>query len=203
MFVKFCGMTRRQDVEIAVQLGADAVGFIFADSPRKILPGRAAELAKSISGSLKVGVFVNEDIEKVRDIRKQCRLDVIQLHGDESPEYCAGLGGRIIKAFRLQDESTQSRFADYPCDVLVLLDAWSALLAGGTGKQINAGLLDGIEDFSRIIIAGGLGVDNIVDVIKRYQPYGVDINSKVEKSPGVKDHRLLQETMQLVRSTAV
>ncbi len=192
MFIKICGMTRREDIDFAVAHGVDAVGFIFAASPRQVTPQHVNELAKGVD-VLKVGVFVNEDINRIRDIREQCGLDIIQLHGDESPQYCSDVGGRLFKAFRLKDIESISRFADYPSEINILLDAYVIGQAGGTGKQIDFSVLDQIKDFSRIILAGGVGPKNVVELLRRYNPFGIDINSKVESSPGIKDHAKISE----------
>lgn len=194
MFIKLCGMTRKQDVEMAASCGADAVGFIFAPSPRQVTPQHVQNLTRRFK-LLKVGVFVNEDIERVRDIRHQCGLDVVQLHGDESPDYCDKLGGRLFKAFRLKDLEMIARFADYPPHIKVLLDAFVQGQAGGTGKQIDRRLLDNVSDFSRIILAGGVGPDSALDLIMRYRPFGIDVNSKVEVRPGIKDHDKIRKLL--------
>ncbi len=191
MFVKFCGMTRRQDIEYAIDRGVDAIGLIFANSPRQVSVEQARRLVDGLD-ILKVGVFVNEEIETIQSVRSQCGLDVVQLHGDETPEYCRQLGGEIFKAFRIRDESTLQKIVDYAPKIKVLLDAYVMGLAGGTGRRIDYLLLDRIDDFSRIIIAGGVGPENIADIVHRYHPYGVDVNSKVETAPGVKDHEKMR-----------
>ncbi len=192
MFVKLCGMTRRKDIDCAVAHGVDALGFIFAKSPRQVTPEQVEELVAGVN-VLQVGVFVDEDIDIVRDIREQCNLDIIQLHGDESPEYCEKIGGQMFKAFRLKDAETIARFDDYPSDIKILLDAYVKGQAGGTGQHIDFALLDRIDDFSRIILAGGLGPENVEALIKRYKPFGIDVNSKIEVAPGIKDHGKIRE----------
>jgi phosphoribosylanthranilate isomerase len=200
MFVKMCGMTKVQDVDVACQNNVDAIGFIFADSPRRVSIEKARGLSNPVNGPLKVGVFVNEEIDTIRQIRETCNLDIIQLHGEESPDFCQSLGGPIFKAFRAKDEHVIQRFSDYPSDVKILFDSWSPSLVGGTGRQIDFNILDKINDFSRIILAGGLGLENIQEIVNRYHPFGVDINSKVEKSPGIKDHSKIINVMQLLKS---
>ena len=197
MFIKMCGMTRPQDIAHAARIGAHAVGFIFAPSPRKVTAVKAFALTDQADALLKVGVFVDEDIHIIKNIQRLCKLDIIQLHGNESPEYCHQLGGRIFKAFRLKDESLIQHFSDYPDNVKILVDAWDALQAGGTGKQISFNLLDQIRDFSRIIIAGGVGLENVVKIAQTYHPFGVDVNSKIEKSPGIKDHKLMTRFVEI------
>jgi phosphoribosylanthranilate isomerase len=192
MFIKICGMTRREDIDSAIENGVDAIGFIFAKSPRQVMPEQVEKLAAGLD-ILQVGVFVNEDIERVRDIREQCGLDIIQLHGDESPDYCEKLGGRLFKAFRLKEAEIIARFADYPSEIKILLDAYVKGFAGGTGKQIDLTLLDLMDDFSRIILAGGVGPENAAALIERYNPFGIDVNSKIEVAPGIKDHDKIRE----------
>ena len=192
MFIKICGMTRRKDIDIAAENGVDAIGFIFAKSPRQVTRRQVEKISADLH-VLKVGVFVNEELGRIREIREHCDLDIIQLHGDESPEFCAKLGGQLFKAFRLKDTETIRRFADYPADIKILLDAYVKGQAGGTGRQIDFHLLDQIDDFSRIILAGGVGPENVVELIQRYHPFGIDVNSKVEVSPGIKDHDKIRE----------
>jgi phosphoribosylanthranilate isomerase len=197
MWIKFCGMTREQDVRKAYELGADAVGFIFAASPRKV----TTDLVKKLSGMsqdvLKVGVFVNERLDTVRNIRKECQLDIIQLHGDESPTYCQKLGGTIIKAFRAK-EQTMPKLDEYSMVWKFLLDAFVPGQYGGSGKRISSSILDSIESFSDIIIAGGLDAAAALEIEKRYSPFGVDINSGVELAPGIKDHQKMQDVIWLL-----
>ena len=192
MWIKVCGMTRLEDIHLAGKLGAMAVGFIFTPSPRQITPKAAEELTRRSNVPNTVGVFVNEKLERVREIKTRCRLNTLQLHGDETPEYCNQLSGRIIKAIRVRELSDLEQCRDYPGHTLFLLDAFDREHAGGTGKTISRRILDGIPDFSRIILAGGIGPDNARELVKTYQPFGIDVNSKVEKSPGIKDPEKLR-----------
>jgi len=187
MFIKICGMTRRPDIDIAKKYGADAVGFIFATSPRQVTPEHVKSITTGLSGILKVGVFVDESLDRIRKIKNECNLDIIQLHGDESPEYCDALGGRLFKALRAKNAAILQSFHDYPENVKLLLDTYVTGKKGGTGKSIDFKILDQIADFSRVILAGGIGVDNAADLVRRYKPFGLDVNSKVESEPGIKD----------------
>ena len=195
---KVCGMTRRGDVEYAVECRVDWLGFIFAPSPRQVNPGNVRELTRNVSGVETVGVFMNQDIETVREIRHACRLDWVQLHGDESPEYCRELGGSIIKAFRVRDAQSLNDLWRYPDSVMLLLDAWEPQRAGGTGKRISLDILDQVSDYSRIILAGGVGPDNALTLMERYKPFGLDMNSALEVSPGIKDHHTLKQVAHLL-----
>lgn len=191
---KVCGMTRREDIDCAVQCGVDWIGFIFASSPRQVTPEQVRVLTRGLTGVETVGVFMNQPVETVRKIRRDCRLDHVQLHGSESPDYCCELGGSIIKAFRVKDEHSLNDLWHYPESVILLLDAYEPDHAGGTGKRISLDILDKVSDFSRIILAGGVGPENARSLIDRYNPYGLDMNSALEVEPGIKDHNVLRRT---------
>lgn len=191
MWVKICGMTRLKDARLAQDLGADAIGYIFAKSPRKITPLLASAISNNIKIT-KVGVFVNKPLEEIQAIRKECSLDIIQLHGEESPAFCDALGGKIIKAFRIKDEKSLARMKDYPMVWKFLLDAFVPGQRGGTGKRINTFLLEKIENPSQIILAGGLNPENVGQTLKNFSPFGIDVSSGVEKSPGIKDAEKLK-----------
>ncbi len=193
-------MTRRQDLELARDLGVDAVGFIFAPSPRRVTPEQVCALTEALSGLFKVGVFVDERPEVMAEIRRRCALDALQLHGSEPPEWCAELGGTLIKALRVDHPSIYEEMERYPRDLLFLLDAFSKEAAGGTGKTIDRELLDRCPDFSRVVLAGGIGPENAAELIRRYRPYGVDANSKLEVRPGVKDHAAMRRFVTAVRA---
>lgn len=195
--VKICGITNYDDAAMAVSLGADALGFIFAQaSPRKIEPAKAADIIRRLPPFIKsVGVFVNEDINKIRDIADYCGLDCIQLHGDETPETCETLMPRTIKAIRVKNDFDASRLLSYSGKVrALLLDTYSEKAAGGTGKTFNWDKALEIKTLGLpVILAGGLTTSNIAEAIRKVRPYGVDINSGIEKSPGIKDHELMKE----------
>ncbi len=205
--VKICGITNYADAAVAVELGVDALGFIFASSPRKIEPEKARGIIRKLPPFVKsVGVFVNKDIEKVKDIVEYCCLDNIQLHGDESPEICDSLMPRTIKALRIRDTSAHVDFSEYRGKVKAfLLDAYSEKSAGGTGKTFNWDMaLDIKKSGVPIILAGGLNPSNIRAAIEKVRPYGVDAVTGVEEHPGKKDHSLMKkffEEINSVRST--
>ena len=184
-------MTKITDALCAEKLGANAIGLIFAPSPRRVDVDKAIKISKNLNKAQKVGVFVNSNIAVVQEIRYLCRLDVIQLHGDETPNYCRLLGGTIIKALRLQDDSILQRFQEYSNIWRILLDAYVPGKMGGTGQQIDKKMLAKIDDFSNIIIAGGVNPDNIKELTTEFKPFGIDVSSGVEKIPGVKDRQKL------------
>jgi phosphoribosylanthranilate isomerase len=185
MWLKICGITRREDAVRAEECGADAVGFIFAKSPRQIDLSIAEKLCSQIK-ILRVGVFVNEDLKKIIRIRKRSKLDIIQLHGNESPEFCKTLGGTIIKAVRVKNEQSIEQIQAYTNVWKILLDTYIPGQAGGTGKQIDSRFLIN-RDLSNIILAGGITPDNIDIILQKYAPFGLDISSGIEDSPGEKN----------------
>jgi phosphoribosylanthranilate isomerase len=200
--VKICGITDPKDAWIAVELGAAALGFIFAASPRQITPQKARDITNAIPPFVKtVGVFVNEDPAVIKDVKHYCGLDLVQLHGDESPDLCAELMPYAIKALRIKDESSLRTARPYRGKVrALLLDTYSKDKAGGTGETFDWQLALKIKKLGvPIILAGGLGPSNINDAISTVRPYAVDVNSGVEEQPGKKNHTLIEDLMQKVK----
>lgn len=195
--VKICGITNYDDAAMAVSLGADALGFIFVPaSPRQIEPAIAADIIRRLPPFIKsTGVFVNEDISVIKDIIDYCGLDIIQLHGDEAPAMCESLMPRTIKAIRVKNDTDTSQLEAYIGKVRAfLLDTYSEKATGGTGKTFNWDKAIEINALGLpVILAGGLKPSNIEEAIRKVRPYGVDINSGIEKSPGKKDHELMKE----------
>jgi len=187
--VKICGNTNLDDTMAAVQAGADAVGFVFyKKSPRAVEPKMAAEIISRVPPFVvPVGVFVNEELGTVRRILKDCNIPLAQLHGDESPQYCAELGRSVIKAIRLRDRGDLERMTSYQVAGFVL-DAFVEGVPGGTGVTIDWDLAGEAQVVGPIILAGGLTPDNVLEAVRQARPYGVDVSSGVEASPGRKDH---------------
>jgi len=188
--IKICGMTNKAEVKRAVAAGVDALGFIFVkESPRYISPEDAREIISELPPFVdSVGVFMNEEAEVVDEIVHYCGLTVIQLHGDESPEYCQQMGGRVVKAFRVGPSTVAADLELYQEVVMAfLLDTYQPGVAGGTGKSFDWSLVEKLAPVRPVILAGGLAPDNIADAIKMVHPYGVDVNSGVETEPGRKD----------------
>ena len=199
--VKICGITDYEDASVAVDLGAGALGFIFADSPRQITPQQAREIISAIPPFVKtVGVFVNEDPAVIRKVIHYCGLDLVQLHGDEPPDLCGELMPYTIKALRIKDESSLRTSRIYHGKVrALLLDTYSKDKAGGTGKTFDWQLAIKIKKLGiPIILAGGLGPSNIEAAISTVRPYAVDVNSGVEDRPGKKSPRLVKDLMEKV-----
>ncbi len=195
--VKICGIKRLTDALLAAELGASAVGFIFyPKSPRYISPERASQISQALPPFLlRVGVFVNESPEKIRHIRKQVGLDLIQLHGEEDPLFCRQFFPRVFKAFRIKGSQDLKQIASYRgCVGGILLDTFSRGIPGGTGKTFDWRLACEAQKFGLpLILAGGLGPGNVLEAIRMVKPYGIDVNSGVEIAPGIKHPALLRE----------
>ncbi len=200
VLVKFCGITRLEDALCAVEAGADFLGFIFyANSPRHITPEKAAEIISQLPEEVKkVGVFVNESMFSILRIVDTCGLDVIQLHGNETPEFAEKVGPEWIwKAFSLNDESQIPEVCGFPCQSL-LLDSSNDNQCGGTGKTCNWSLARKVAEQKTVVLAGGLNPYNILDAVTRVKPVAVDVNSGVEIMPGIKDHDKIKEVMSII-----
>ncbi len=198
MQVKICGITNVEDALCAAENGAAAAGFIFyPPSPRYIKPQKAGEIIDRLPQHLvKIGVFVNETSEEIKRIYECCRLDMIQLHGDESPEFCRQFSrGRIIKALDLKTEDDLKKGAQYDV-AAILADSRHAGLYGGTGKTSNWMLARYITQ--PLILSGGLKEENIHEALRVVSPAALDINSGVESSPGKKDHARIARIMQII-----
>jgi phosphoribosylanthranilate isomerase len=197
--VKVCGITSLADAEKALEFGADLLGFNFyPPSPRCLRPEQAKEILERLPRtSFNVAVFVNEPRHSVRSIVAHGRLSDgwqafrgLQFHGEEDANYCHGWDMTVIKAIRVQDQSSLDAMKSVPAD-FYLLDSFSPSY-GGSGAQFSWQWLNGI-DASKLILSGGLRVDNVVEAIQRIRPYGVDVCSGVEARPGIKDHGKLKE----------
>jgi phosphoribosylanthranilate isomerase len=196
--VKICGITNYEDAAMAVDLGATALGFIFAASPRQITPPKARDIIYAIPPFVKtVGVFVNEGPAEIKKKVHYCGLDLVQLHGDESPDLCHKLMPSTIKALRIKDASSiQSSLAYQGKVKALLLDTYAKDKAGGTGSTFDWRLALEIKELGiPIILAGGLGPSNIDDAIRAVKPYAVDVNSGVEECPGKKSPMLMKDLM--------
>ena len=195
-----CGTTNLADAEKAVALGVDALGFIFANkSPRYVSPEAAMEITQNLPPLLfKIGVFVDLEIQEVEEIVRYLGLNGVQLHGKESPEYCAQLKSSLpsctrIKAFRVGEHTTHADFSFYEKVVNgYLLDTYVKDVEGGTGQIFDWSLIENLKLGKPYILAGGLNPENIGQALSITRPFGVDVNSGVESVPGKKDHDLLE-----------
>ena len=187
--VKVCGITSPEDARVAADAGADAIGLVFAESPRKVSVERAREIAAALPQDiLKVGVFVNEEPGEVLRIASEVGLDCAQLHGDEPPEAVAairGCGVGVMKALRVRDAEALAEIENYEAD-LFLLDAWSEKARGGTGERFDWELAKSLKGRDNIVVSGGLGPGNVREAIEYLEPYGVDASSSLEERPGKK-----------------
>ena len=199
--VKICGMTNLKDVKVAVDGGVDAVGFIFyKKSPRLVTMQAVREIVLELPPFVdSVGVFVNETAEQINKISDHCKLDRVQLHGDESPAFCKKIRRRVIKAIRVKDIQSLKKLSDYPVSSF-LLDTFSEDQYGGTGKVFDWNLAYSAKKYGPIILAGGLTPINVRQAIQRIQPYGVDVCSGVESQPGIKDHKKMKAFLKNVKA---
>jgi phosphoribosylanthranilate isomerase len=206
--VKVCGITSLADAEKALEYGADALGFNFyTPSPRYLAPDKAGAIVRQLpAGACNVALFVNEDKERIRQVLAAAALPDgrsmykgIQFHGEESPDDCRDWGLRVIKAFRLKDKQSLEKIHNFPADYY-LLDSWSAGY-GGSGASFPWEWLDGL-DTGKIILSGGLNLDNVAEAIRRLHPYGVDVCSGVEVRPGVKDHEKIKHFISAAKEAA-
>ena len=187
MFIKVCGITRLTDALHAVEQGATALGFIFwSRSPRAVSPSRAAEIIAELPSSLTtVGVFVNEPIDGIRAIVAQTGITAVQLHGDEPPAYADALRWPLFRAVDADEiDEACSAWAE---PTTLLIDTIDPVRRGGTGVPVDWSVAAGVAKARRIVLAGGLTPVNVAGAIRAVRPYGVDVSSGVELSPGVKD----------------
>jgi phosphoribosylanthranilate isomerase len=199
MLIKICGITRLEDARFAVECGAHAVGFVFwPGSPRWIDPMRAQAIASRLPPFVTpVGVFVNQPADYLNDVAAAVGLGVVQLHGDESIEFAATLNRPVLKAMTLA--TVDAAIDRWPPETMVLLDAHDPVRRGGTGRTIDWARAASVAARRPIVLAGGLNPDNAAEAIERVRPYGIDVSSGVEVTPGVKDHGRLQRLFDSIR----
>lgn len=202
--IKICGITNKPDAIAAAELMPDMMGFVFYNgSKRYVMPKIMKDIANELPPYMvKVGVFVDETKERVSEIAQTCSLDMLQFHGDESPEYCARFKEtyKIIKAFRIKDKTSLKGINDYDVDFF-MLDAYSEKSKGGTGEIFDWKIIENFEFLKPVILSGGLTPDNVRNAIEKLSPYGVDVSSGIEASPGKKDALLMKKFMENVRKT--
>lgn len=191
--IKICGITNEEDAKVVVAAGADALGFVlYRKSPRFVEPAVVRAIVAGLPPFvLPVGVFVNEEPKRVRALMDECGLALAQLHGDETASYCQDLGRPVMKALRLKDRGTCLALAEFSGRANVrgfLIDAFSNQAYGGTGQTVDWGLAQEVAQSMPVVLAGGLTPTNVAEAITRVRPYGVDVSSGVELSPGKKDH---------------
>lgn len=214
--VKICGLTRPEDAALAAGLGAWALGVVFAaESPRYVglkqaaaVLGAGSRVASDEVGTepLRVGVFVNAGMEEIETAVRTCGLDAVQLHGEESPEFCASvskqLGVKLIKAVRVSGPESVAGVVRFDTD-FVLFDTYNPGHRGGTGETFDWSLLASFPQEQRrrrLVLAGGLGPENIAAALSAVRPFAVDVSSGVELSPGIKDPEMLKLLFAAIKS---
>lgn len=201
--VKICGITCTADALCAAEAGAEAVGFIFyAKSPRYISWKQTQIIARKLPRTLKkVGVFVNHDREYISNAINKVPLDLIQLHGEETPKDCLGYSVPVIKALRIKDGQSLAKMDQFKVKAF-LLDTWNNEHYGGSGKTFNWSLIQKVSNTTPLILSGGLNQSNVFTAIKKVSPAALDINSGVETEPGKKDHQEIQKLFEQLKNTS-
>lgn len=198
--VKICGITNPEDALACQRLGVAALGFVFAESKRRVTVEEVYRITGRLSPFIiKVGVFVDEDPLRIKEIMRDCRLDLAQLHGNETPDDCEILEGRAIKVFRAGQDRSDSIWKGAALRG-ILVDSYSAESAGGTGRTFDWELVADYRGLGvPLILAGGLNSDNIEAAIRAVRPDGVDLSSGVERAPGVKDPDKVESLMSKIK----
>jgi phosphoribosylanthranilate isomerase len=204
--IKVCGITNLDDAEKSLEFGADILGFNFyPPSPRCIAPGKAREIIERLpADAFNVALFVNEPKARVNEVLAAGQLPDgrlgyrgLQFHGEENGTYCQGWDIKVIKAFRIKERSSLAALQGFPADYY-LLDSFSAGY-GGSGQMFPWEWLEGV-DSAKILLSGGLRIENVTEAIRKIQPFGVDVCSGVEARPGIKDHGKLKEFIDAAKS---
>jgi phosphoribosylanthranilate isomerase len=201
--VKICGITSLEDALVAAEAGADALGFVFAPSPRRVTPEQVREMVHHLPPFvIKVGVFVDSPLQEVQETLSFCGLHLAQLHGQEPPDYCQALYSRAIKSFRVRDAAFLERLPAYRAAAF-LLEGHSDKGYGGTGAGFDWGLALKAKEHGRIILSGGLTPENVADAVGRVGPYAVDTSSGVEAEVGTKDPEKVRAFIRTAREAFV
>lgn len=192
--LKICGITNAEDAREAVEVGADALGFVLAESPRRVTPEQIALICQGLPPYVtRVGVFVDEEYSEVVRLLRECRLDRAQLHGDEDPGFVRALRGRGYKAFRVgEGRDPAGEIERYPAGT-VLLDTWHPDRAGGTGRPFDWSIAALLARKMPVILAGGLSPENVAAAVAQVRPWAIDISSGIESAPGRKDRTKMWE----------
>ena len=198
--VKICGITNYEDAKVALDMGADLLGFnFFPKSPRFITPEKAAQIISKLPAFIDIsGIFVNEPMEQIQKIINVCQLNWVQLHGDESPQFCEEFlshSVKVMKAIRVKEKADIERAGSYFTDA-ILLDAFHPEKYGGTGLTFDWNIVGHIG--KRVFLAGGINPDNAVEAVN-LGVYGIDVCSGVESEPGKKDHKKIKKLFENVR----
>lgn len=193
--VKICGITSIEDALIAAEAGADALGFVFyAASPRAIAPAAAADIIARLPPFVtSVGLFVNADRDEILSVAERCSLDLLQLHGNESPAFCQSLAYPYVKALRMRDDiDVLAAAAHYADSRGVLLDSYKPGVPGGTGETFDWHRIPA-SFAAKAVLAGGLSAGNVAQAVRQVQPYGVDVSGGVEERAGRKSAEAIRQ----------
>ena len=193
MKIKICGITNTEDALRAESLGADALGFIFyKKSKRYISPVEVKKITKELSPfTTKVGVFVNDTLQQINKVSEETGINVVQLYGNEDPDTLSNLLLPVIKVFRINDKFDFGQLDNY-MDFTILLDKHSDNDFGGTGKKFNWEIIP-IDIRGKIILAGGISIEDLDSLMKKFKPAGIDLSSSLESEPGKKDRKKMEE----------
>jgi len=200
--IKMCGMTRVEDIQTACQLGADAVGLVFyPPSPRAVTLHNAEALAKSVTLMVdKVALFVNPEASFVNQVVEATGADILQFHGDETPDFCRQFNKRYIKALRVKDaQEIEPLIEQHKAADAILLDAFVKGVPGGTGERFDWSLVPPSVR-PRLMLAGGLSSENVESAVKQVRPYAVDVSGGIEQSPGYKSHEKMAAFVKAVNT---
>jgi phosphoribosylanthranilate isomerase len=201
--VKICGLTRAEDVQVAVEAGANAIGFVFTASPRRINIETAVRLSRYVpSGVLRVGLFLDQERSEIEQVVHSVPLDLLQFHGNETEQECDLFGLPWLKAVAMEDAGSVKRAQrDYPGAAGLLLDSHSKGERGGSGRVFDWSL--SVPESKSIWLAGGLNADNVGQAIRTVKPFAVDVSSGVEIRPGIKDAGMIKAFFKAVRAAEI
>ena len=198
--IKFCGITRLEDMQFASKLGVDALGFVFCpQSPRAVDVQQACTLSEQCLPFItRVGLFMNQDSRTIHQVLQEVALDVLQFHGDESEDFCASFGFPYIKSIAMGGEDNNVSSSNYTSATALLLDSNEVGQAGGSGKVFDWNRVPELD--KPIILAGGLEADNVQSAIREVHPYAVDVSSGIEETKGIKSQQKMKEFVNAVRA---
>jgi phosphoribosylanthranilate isomerase len=199
-WIKMCGITRLEDALACVEAGADALGFVFAESPRRVRPDEAVSIIRKLPPTvMRFAVFVDESPAEIAGVLAATEVDRVQLHGFEEPMVQELAGTRVVKAFRARDESVLTEIEEWAAPFF-FLDTWHPTQAGGTGQRFDWELARRAHKFGQFVLAGGLDPENVGRAVREVRPFGVDVSSGIEKSPGIKDPAKIRAFVDAVRA---
>ncbi len=203
--IKICGITRVEDALAATRLGAHAIGLVFyAGSPRAVTPAQARIIIDALPPFVvPVGLFVNADAKTVRETVAAAPVQLLQFHGDETPEFCGGFAQPYLRAVRVRAETDLLQYArEFSAAQGLLLDAWVEGTRGGTGAVFDWSLIPG-DLPAPVVLSGGLNPENVEQAVRRVRPWAVDVSSGVESAKGIKDMRKMEAFMTGVRNAGI